>query len=221
MFIFAFMLSLLNISQIISCSLCQVNEESVKKSYGEAIPNGYICLYDDIGYEKYDNTIPPADKHLNDKNNIIQNKEYIKNFISNHGSTYINKDYFSEIYKHSKTAIVGLINKTFTLANNEKDDIIIECPIKIPDNPKNGEINNIFKNPDQEENIFNIFMKNNTYLNQMSYLYLQKPINSDADIRKKGYKKISIDFNPDDYKGQIIIVLIRLNTDEITILAKR
>ena len=222
MFIFAFMLSLLNISQIISSTSCKVTEESVKKMYGEAIPNTYICSYNDIDYEKYDNSVPPADKPLNDKNNIIQNKVYIEKFISSHGHTYFNKDSFTEIYKYSKTAIVELINKTFTLANNEKDDIIIECPIKIPDKPKNGEIGKIFKNSDQEENIFNIFMKySDIKLNYMSYLYLQKPINTDADIRKQGYKKISIDFNPDDYKGQIIIVLIRLNTDEITILAKR
>ena len=62
---------------------------------------------------------------------------------------------------------------------------------------------------------------NNINLSEMSYLYLQKPINSDVDIRKKGYKKISNDFIPNDYKGKIIIVLIRLNTDEITILAKK
>ena len=222
MFILVFILSLLNISQILSGTSSGINEDSIKKKFGESIPETYVCDYNKLDYNKIPGSILPPSATFNptDKNNVIQNKVYIEKFINYHGNNYHNSKVFEEIYKHVKTTIVNNVTKLFTLTDDEKKDIVMEFPIKIPDNPKNDEFKTLFKNEDKEENIFNIFKQyHNIKEYKMSYLYLQKEITNNSDIRKKNYKKIPDEFNFNDYKGQTIIVILNLESQKYTFLA--
>jgi len=222
MFILAFILSLLNINPILSGASSGINEDSVKNKIGESIPETYVCDYYKLDYNQIPGSILPPGAPFNatDKNNVIQNKVYIKKFIEIHGDSYRDKKIFEEIYKHVKNVIVSNVTKLFSLTDEENKEIIIECPIKIPDNPKKDEFQAIFKNEDKEENIFNIFKQ---YLQiedkNMSYLYLQKKITNDPDIRKKNYKKIPDEFDFNDYKGKTILVILNLESQEYVFLA--
>lgn len=214
MFILAFILSLLNISQILPGTSSSIDENSIKKKFGEEIPQAYICDHSKLGYENYIVHLLGT-TNTGDKNNLIQNKVNIEKFVDLFGGLY-NKQAFEKIFNFVKTTIVNNISKIFPLSDEEKKDIVMECPIKIPDNPKNDQFKILFGHEEKEENILNIFKEYHKIRStEMSYLYLQKDT-----IRKKNYIRIADNFDFKDYKGQTLFVILNLETQNYIFLAK-
>ena len=222
MFIFAFILSVLNISQILSGTSSSINDQAIKSKFGDSIPDSYICNYKDLKYSEYMVPVPPVPPvpgdagapQPKDKNDLVQNKNYVETFINMVGNIYYS-NIFEKVYDGTKKVLVDNLKKLFDLNDDEEKDIVIEFPIQIPQNP----IDKYLKKEDKKENIFDI-IKNYYSLrtSKMSYLYLQKEISPAVNIRKKNYQKLPDGFNIKDYKGQNLIVILYLEKDEFVLL---
>ena len=98
MFIFAFILSVLNISQILSGTSSSINDQAIKSKFGDSIPDSYICNYKDLKYSEYMVPVPPVPPvpgdagapQPKDKNDLVQNKNYVETFINMVGNIRIN-----------------------------------------------------------------------------------------------------------------------------------